>query len=448
MASQVEDNLQCPLCLEIFRDPVLLPCSHSFCSACLRQWRREKGDLSCPVCRAEFASMDPPLNLALKNVCEAFSQASVGPQDLCGTHKEKLRLYCLDHEESVCLVCRDAKIHAGHKFCPLDEAAQDRRGQVQEALLGVKKTLQHYINLRENYNEQAEYIQVQRERIERKIQKDFEELHASLQLEEEARLSALREEERQKSRMLKEKMEALGRDITALSDTIATTEQLLTSDPLSFMNNYRGTMARFQQGPDGAQLPKGALLDEPKHVGNLKFNVWERVKDTVHFSPLILDPNTAGPELTLSEDLTAVSFQVGQCRPKNPERNHKSHKVVASVLCPTNRWEVEVEVGDNTDWKVGLKWRDFFFNRKTVIQFCDGKYKIRPLQAWNPPEKLQRIRVSATHKAIVFSDARTNTEIIREVCVLKPVKTVPYFSTRCAIPLKIIPRPRVKTESE
>lgn len=391
--------------------------------------------------------MDPPLNLALKNVCEAFSQASVGPQDLCRTHKEKLRLYCLDHEESVCLVCRDAKIHAGHKFCPLDEAAQDRRGPVQEALQGVKKTLQHYINLRENYNEQAEYIQVQRERIERKIQKDFKELRAFLQLEEEARLSALREEERQKSQMLKEKMKALGRDIAALSDTIATTEQQLTSDPLSFMNNYRGTMARFQQGPDGAQLPKGALLDEAKHVGNLKFNVRERMKDTVHFSPILLDPNMAGPELVLSEDLTAVSFQVGQRRPKNPERNHASHKVVASVLCPTDSWEVEV--GDNTDWEVGLKWRYIFLNIETGIQFCDGKYKILPHEAWNPPKKLRRIRVSATHKTIVFSDALTNTEIIRRDCPFKVVKQFPYFSTRCTIPLKIIPlRPQVKTESE
>ncbi|XP_051935021.1 E3 ubiquitin-protein ligase TRIM35-like [Hippocampus zosterae] len=324
MARQVEDNLQCPLCLEIFQDPVLLPCSHTLCDGCLRQWRKEKGDLSCPVCRAEFASMDPPLNLALKNVCEAYLQVSVGPQDLCGMHKEKLRLYCLDCLESVCLVCRDAKIHAGHRFCPLDEAAQDRRGQVQEALQGVKKTLQHYINLREIYNGQAEYIQDQREWMERKIQKDFEELRAFLQLEEEARLSALREEERQKSRMLKEKMKALGQDITALSDTIATAKQLLTSDPLSFLNNYQDTMARFQEGPDGAQLPKGALLDRAKHVENLKFDVWERMKALCPPHP---------PELALLEELLEESFQVGQRRPKNPERNHKSHTVVASVLC-------------------------------------------------------------------------------------------------------------------
>uniref|UniRef100_A0A3Q3DGK0 B box-type domain-containing protein n=1 Tax=Hippocampus comes TaxID=109280 RepID=A0A3Q3DGK0_HIPCM len=398
---------------------------HSFCGACVRQWWKEKGDLSCPVCRAEFALMEPPMNLALKNVCEVFSQASVGSQDLCGTHGEKLRLYCLDHEESVCLVCRDAKIHAGHKFCPLDEAAQDRRGQVQEALLGVKKTLQHYINLRENYNEQAEYIQVQRERIERKIQKDFEELHASLQLEEEARLSALREDEQKNSRMLKEKIKALGQDIATLSDMIATMERQLTSDSLSFMNNYRGTMARIQQGPDRARLPKGALLDEVKHVGNLKFNV-----------PLLLDPNMAGPELALSEDLTAVSFQVGQCRPKNPERNQKSHKVVASVLFPAYSWEVEV--GDNTDWEVGVQWKSSlppYEMRVMGLRFCDGKYQILPSKAWHPLEKLERICVSKVCGFFLFSNALTQTKIlVQRLLVLEFVEAFPYFSTRWGRP--------------
>uniref|UniRef100_A0A3Q2Z407 Amyloid beta (A4) precursor-like protein 2 n=1 Tax=Hippocampus comes TaxID=109280 RepID=A0A3Q2Z407_HIPCM len=71
-----------------------------------------------------------------------------------------------------------------------------------------------------------------------KIQKDFEELHASLQLEEEARLSALREEERQKSRMLKEKMEALGRDITVMTHLHVIEERMNQSLSLLYKVPY------------------------------------------------------------------------------------------------------------------------------------------------------------------------------------------------------------------
>lgn len=62
MESQPEANLNCPICLEIFQDPVILWCSHSLCRACLQRWWTETS-VTCPICRTTFLQGDPPQNL-------------------------------------------------------------------------------------------------------------------------------------------------------------------------------------------------------------------------------------------------------------------------------------------------------------------------------------------------------------------------------------------------
>ncbi|XP_077407521.1 E3 ubiquitin-protein ligase TRIM35-like [Vanacampus margaritifer] len=343
MASRVEDHLQCPTCLEIFKDPVVLPGTDSFCCACVELWWEQKGDRLCPVCRTECRSLPPPLNLALRNVCETLSQASVESKDICSLHKEKLKLFCLDHQELVCLICMVTKIHTGHKLCPLDEAAQDYK---EKLLQDVKKRLKDYNETRDDCNEQATYIKVQREQVENKIKKDFEELRRFLQAEEEARLSAVREEEEEETLMLKENIEALERDMAAVSDVIRSTEEQLTSEPVSFIKNIKTAMNRIQNLPDKPELLSGALLDQVKHVGNLKFSVWERIKKMVSYSPVILDPNVQSPHALLlsvprqskPEGAAQIRWrQQGRGKISGKSRDHRPADV-SHASAPTNKY--------------------------------------------------------------------------------------------------------------
>ncbi|KAI6234188.1 Protein phosphatase 1 regulatory subunit [Aphelenchoides fujianensis] len=61
-----DDQLECPICMDEFDDPRVLPCGHSLCNGCLETLRR--GASLCPVCRGSFASTHSfPPNYAVSN---------------------------------------------------------------------------------------------------------------------------------------------------------------------------------------------------------------------------------------------------------------------------------------------------------------------------------------------------------------------------------------------
>ncbi|KAF3855685.1 hypothetical protein F7725_016408 [Dissostichus mawsoni] len=174
----------------------------------------------------------------LKNLCETFLQEA-SPEALCSLHSEKLRLFCLDHQQPVCLVCRDSKTHTNHRFRPMDEAAQDLREELQKSLQPFQEKLKLFEEVKVKFDQTAGHMKVQAQHTETQIKEQFKKLHQFLEEEEEARMAALREEEEQKRRMMEEKMEAVSREIAALSHTVRATEEELRAEDVSFLHNYK-----------------------------------------------------------------------------------------------------------------------------------------------------------------------------------------------------------------
>lgn len=76
-SSVLQEELTCPVCLDLYRDPYLLPCGHNFCKTCLDRLKRqaERGRLRCPECRdSHRCGTSFQKNFKLANISDDYRQ--------------------------------------------------------------------------------------------------------------------------------------------------------------------------------------------------------------------------------------------------------------------------------------------------------------------------------------------------------------------------------------
>ena len=152
---KLKGEISCPLCLEIFEDPRMLPCRHVYCkSPCLEglALRSMNGTISCPECRTVVQVPDVnnlPTAFHINRLKEVYQEMEKD-QDMskqvyrppcCRKHdNQPLALYCETCEE---LTCRDCVLadhqHTDHKYGYNAALADKYRKTTLEMLRSVQQ---------------------------------------------------------------------------------------------------------------------------------------------------------------------------------------------------------------------------------------------------------------------------------------------------------------------
>ncbi|XP_022615531.1 zinc-binding protein A33-like [Seriola dumerili] len=409
---ELQSELTCPVCLELFRDPVILECGHHFCQVCIIQcWEAKADELSsCPKCRKSCARKLRP-NSLLCNVVDSVRRARVmdiaagitgwDPEgaleepeerepgssmssvatsighwpglgiDMCEEHEEKLKLYCEDDQLPICLVCGMSRDHKTHNVIPITEAFENYKDKLSVALERVQLQTEEATLFQKQTNEKILLIKERSGDLEELVSAELGRLREFLLEEEERIKEKLQKQKEEKLSLLEEALTQATEQISQLENTADQLRLKLREEEnpeqLKGIKDFiGGAESLFERPPE-----VGVDLQSGKFMGPLQYRIWRKMSSI--FQPAVtavtLNPDTAYPCLWVSSCRTSV--QVGKIQPNlpnNPERFTRYNIVLGSEAFSSGRHYWEVEVGSKTAWGLGVATASV--NRKEEISLC------------------------------------------------------------------------------
>ncbi|XP_030627589.1 tripartite motif-containing protein 54 [Chanos chanos] len=164
----LEKQLICPVCLEMFTKPVvILPCQHNLCRKCANDvfqaanplWQTRGpaglstgGRFRCPSCRHEVVLDRHGVyglqrNLLVENIIDIYKQESTRAltpkaeqqqqqqQLMCAEHEEeRINIYCLSCQTPTCSMCKVFGAHRDCEVAPLQTIYKRQKTELSDGI--------------------------------------------------------------------------------------------------------------------------------------------------------------------------------------------------------------------------------------------------------------------------------------------------------------------------
>ncbi|XP_075069691.1 tripartite motif-containing protein 55 isoform X2 [Mixophyes fleayi] len=315
---QTMDNLEkqliCPICLEMFSKPVvILPCQHNLCRKCASDIFQASnpylptrggntvatgGRFRCPSCRHEVVLDRHGVyglqrNLLVENIIDIYKQESTkstrperkSNQPICEEHEdEKINIYCLNCEVPTCSMC---KVFGAHKNCEVAPLAHVFQGQKSElsdgiaVLVGCNDRIQAVISqLEESCKSVEENCRRQKEQLCEK----FDYLYALLEERKGELTQVITRDQEEKLEYVKSLMKKYAEHTEMVSKLVESGIQFLEEPEMAvFLQNSKGLLQKMTDASRGFQMEKIESGYETMNQFTVDLNREERIIREIDF---------------------------------------------------------------------------------------------------------------------------------------------------------------------
>uniref|UniRef100_A0A8C6SX75 Uncharacterized protein n=1 Tax=Neogobius melanostomus TaxID=47308 RepID=A0A8C6SX75_9GOBI len=434
---------KCPLCNRSFSIRPEL-CVNTFISEMVSQLKLEKSsrsmdelihlkEVQCDVCSEPKLKAVKSCLVCLSSFCESHLQPHLSaprlkrhqlmePVDdledrMCPTHQRPLELFCGTDKSCVCTMCVPLE-HQKHKLLSLEEAFEQEKVSLQQTVAENQRLVEQRRLKVQEITAALELSEREAQRETQQMVKVFSDIMESVQRCLDHHTKVMEQSLSKHKERAQALIQQLQQEMCELEKSSTEAQQLsLSTDPLHFLQRCpalppAGLKDWSSVSFEPCEGSVAHALSELETSLSQKFNkVFKQLppKDQLRrvqqFAvDVTLDPDTAHPNLVLSEDLKQVhDTDVKKKLPDSPQRFDYCIMVLGKQSFSSGRFYFEVQVKGKTDWTLGVARESV--NRKekitanpknglwTIVLRNRDQYKACtdpsvPLSPQRPPQKV------------------------------------------------------------
>ncbi|XP_048059556.1 E3 ubiquitin-protein ligase TRIM39-like isoform X2 [Megalobrama amblycephala] len=347
------------------------------CDVC--EERKLKALKSCLVCQSSYCEthLEPHLKVAGLKKHKLINPVRNLEDYICQKHERPLELFCRDDQTCVCLSCTDGD-HKNHNTVPVEEESEEKKTQLMKTQKDVQQMIQDRIKKIQDVKHSAEVRKRNTEGEKAAHVELFTDLICSIERCQTELLEMMEEQQKAAEKQEEELIEELEQEITELKMRNTELEQLShTEDHLHLLQiySYLCSSRNTRNWSEISVKTDESLETVRRALTQLKDTLQEKLTRNVSTDlkrmqqyevDVTLDPDTAHPQLILSDDGKQVRHgDIWQKRPDKPERFDRYGIVLGKKGFSSGRFYFEVQVKGKTDWTLGVASE--FIDRKGSI---------------------------------------------------------------------------------